>query len=836
MENQTNKITSSITGGAITNGIMRSFIIVLTALALLTAAALSQTKTGKISGTVVDKKSNLPIEGADVIVYKQSDSSMVKGAQTDATGSYTITDIPQGTFYIRANLVGYNFAVVSGVQITDAQSVVAINPIKLGQGETTTEEIVVEGEKSLIEFKPDKRVFNVSKDITAQGGTLIDLLRNVPSVSVDQDGNISLRGGEGVKIMIDGRQAGLEGQNRNAILEQISASQVESIELITNPSAKFEAEGSVGILNIVLKKNESLSTGYNGSLGLNMGTGDKYSGQFSLSMRTNKMNIYGNYGYNQRNMVSSGFSDLIYLNNSTNLSEISRENSGRGRNKSHNVKLGLDYFFDKQNTLGLSVNFRKQDRNGLDKNFNRQFDNNGGLISDYYSTSNSLEKGYSLDASANYVLKFKAPQQTLSVDLSYSRDKDDENEDNYDTYITPVNTTPFKQQEVSNEMRDGFTGKVDYVHPFTKDIKLEAGYRGSYNKRDNDYGIDTFDYNSGQFIHDNGESNRFIYKEIINSGYGIYTQQLGSFGFSLGLRAEHTKVNGELVTTGQFFDRNYIDFFPSASISQKISSTSEIQLSYARRINRPRQRQLNPFRSLNGSNNYQEGNPNLNPEFTDALELNFIQYLPFATITPSVFFRQTKDEITRQRVLLDSISTLSTFVNLNKSRSYGGELIISSNPAKFINLNATFSYYRNELDASNLVNATSNSANIWSARGVSNIILPADLSAQLSYFYSGKRVTPNGTIDPFQSFDAAIKKDLFGKQLSITLRATDIFNTAKFKYNFTDASFIETSERIRDSRGLFLNISYKFGKEDKKDRRKKDNDNNNNNDENDIDY
>lgn len=803
---------------------------------IISSAVFSQPQIGKISGTVLDKKTNSPIEGADVVIYREKDSSMVKGTSTDKNGAFMLEELTPGRFYIKANLVGYNFAVVSGLAINREQKEIKLDPIKLGQGETTTEEIVVEGEKSMIELRPDKKVFNVAKDITSQGGNLIDLLRNVPSVTVDQDGNVSLRGGEGVKIMIDGRTSGLEGQNRNAILEQIPANQVESIELITNPSAKFEAEGSVGIINIVLKKNENTAMGYTGTLGLNIGTGDKYGGQFSLSLRNDKMNIYGNYGYNIRTMTSSGFSDLTYLNNSY-LSSISRDNSGRHRGKSNNVKLGIDYSFDKQNILGLSFNFRNQDRTSTDKNFNTEFDLTGNPVSDYFTTSDDIDKGYSFDINANYTMRFKIPQQSLTADFSYSRDKDDETENTFDTYITPPNTTPFRQNETSNEMRDAFSGKIDYVHPFSKDLKLEAGYKGNYSKRDNDFAIDTFDYAQQQYVRDNNQSNRFIYKEMINAAYGIITHQIGNFGYSLGLRTEHTKIDGELVTTSQFFDRNYIDFFPSASISQKITPTTEVQLSYARRINRPRQRMINPFRSLMGSNNYMEGNPYLNPEFTDAFEFNFIQYLPWATITPSIFFRQTKDEITRQRTLLDSVSTLTTFVNLNKSRSYGGELIINSSPAKFINFNGTVSFYRNELDASNLQNASSNSANIWSTRVMSNLFLPADFSAQLSYFYSGKRVTPNGTVDPMQSFDAAIKKDLFDKSLSITLRATDIFNTAKFKFNFTDASFIETAERQRDSRGLFLNISYKFGKEEKqKQPRERRRNNDNNEDENDFDY
>ncbi|HEY3249688.1 MAG TPA: TonB-dependent receptor [Ignavibacteria bacterium] len=800
---------------------------------IISLPLISQQKTGTITGTIVDKANNQPKEGADVTLLREKDSSLVKGTSSDASGKFTLSELPPGRFLLRANLVGYNFAVVSGITINKDNPSITLDPIKLSQGETTTEEIVVEGEKSLIEFKPDRKVFNVSKNLTTQGGTLVDLLKEVPSVTVDQDGNVSLRGSEGVKIMINGRELGLEGRNRNTILEQIPANEVESIELITNPSAKFDAEGSAGIINVVLKKDKEQALGYNGNIGLNVGTGDKYGGQFSFSLKKDKINLYGNYNYNLRNSTNSGFSDRFYLTNPS-LGEIYQEVSGKGRGKSHLAKLGLDYYFDQMSTLGLTASFRKNDRTNGSVSFNKEYDLSNNLVKDNFTTSNDADKGYTFDINANYMLRFKTPQRVFSMDFSYSRDNDDETEENYDTYITPVNNTPPKRNEYSKEIRDAFSGKIDYAHPFSKDIKLEAGYKGTYSKRDNDFSIDTFDYNQNQFVTDLNQTNRFVHKEQVHGFYGIYTQQLGDFGFSLGGRVEYTNTKGELVTTNQLFNRSYINFFPSASISQKITKTTEVQLSYARRINRPRQRQLNPFRSLMSANNYSEGNPNLNPEFTDAYELNFIQFFPWATITPGIFYRYTKDEISRTRTLLDSVLTLSTFVNLNKSKSYGGELIVSSQPAKFLNINGTFSYFRTEVDASNLQTGLTNGASTWSARGMSTFVLPADLSLQLSYFYTGKRVTANGTMDPFQSFDAAVKKDLFDKKLSLTLRASDIFKTAKFVVNFDDIDFREYSERVRDSRGLFFNITYTFGQQDKKqrDKRKKDN----NEEENDDDF
>jgi outer membrane receptor protein involved in Fe transport len=468
---------------------------------------------------------------------------------------------------------------------------------------------------------------------------------------------------------------------------------------------------------------------------------------------------------------------------------------------------------------------------------NKEYDLSNNLNSDYFSTSDDTDEGYSIDINANYLLRFKNPKQTLSTDISYSRDIDDEVEKNFDMYILPVNNTPEKRNEYSYEIDDAVSGKLDYVHLVSKDIKLEAGYKGSYRKRDNDFSIENFDYNLNQFVTDFNQTNRFIYKEQIHALYGIYTQQLGSFSFSLGGRLEQTIINGELATTSQFFNRDYINFFPNVSLSQKITKTTEVQLSYSRRVNRPRHRHLNPFRSQwGGSNNFSEGNPNLNPEFTDSYEFNFIQYFPWATITPGVFYRYTKDEISRQRTLLDSVSTLTTFVNLSSSKSYGGELIVSSQPARFLNINGTFSYYRTEVDATNLQDGLKNAASTWSARAMSTLTLPADLSLQVSYFYTGKRVTSNGTIDPFQSFDAAIKKDLFDKRLSLTLRASDIFNTAKFVVNIDDLHFHEYAERVRDSRGLYLNISYKFGQEEKKQSGKRKRENNQNEEEPDFDF
>lgn len=816
-------------------------IIIFLLLGALSGILQAQNKTGSISGSVTDKSTGAPIEGADITINRVKDSSLVKGTQTDASGKYEFNEVPFGRFYIKANLVGYNAAVISGVSINPGSLTLTLEPIKLSTGNTTTDEILVESEKSQIEFRPDKKVFNIGKNISTQGSSVIDLLKEIPSVTVDQDNNISLRGSEGVKIIIDGRPSGLDGTNRGDMLAQIPATQVESIELITNPSAKYEAEGSSGIINIILKKTDNTGLGYNGTFGLNFGTGDKYNGQMSFTLKNKKFNLSGSYGYNSNQVISGGMNERYnYINSESYFTD--ETSSGKRRMQGHMLKLGLDLYIDQMNTLGFTGSYRNSKRSRNDIANDLVYSLDGSLTSRFYNTTFSDDKGNNLVLALNYMLKFKTPQQVFTADLSYSTDTDDDFTNTFETYIEPVVTEPENRNEKTFEKNKSLTGELNYIHPFSKDAKLETGYRGSYKQRDNNFTSEQFDYSTGGYIIDNNTSNNFIYKEQIHALYAIYTNKIGDFGFSLGTRIEQTFIKGDLKNNNQTFDKSYIDFFPSASISQKLSKSSEIQLSYSRRVNRPRFRQLNPFVSISmmgGTNNLMQGNPDLDPEFTNSVELSYIHYFPFATLTPTLFYRNTTNQIARTRSLIDSITTLTTFVNYNKSKSYGGELIINTQPVKSWTLNGSFSYYKTEVDATNIGSGLTNSSYVWSARASSTLSLPADLSLQLTYFYSGKNVTAQGTFDPFSMFDAALKKDFFDKRLSLTFRVSDIFESAKFKANINGTGFSETFERTHDQRNFFLNLSYRFGQQEKKGMdkgKKRNNDNNNNNGDDGIDF
>jgi len=624
------------------------------------------------------------------------------------------------------------------------------------------------------------------------------------------------------------------------MLEQIPASSIESVELITNPGAKYEAEGSSGIINIVLKKN--LDFGYNGSLSLNVGTQDKYNGSVNLNLKSKKFNITTNYSYRRFNMYGSG--TLLRENNTGSSSSILDQFSDMNmRMNGHFGKAELNYFLDDKNTLTLSTNFRKSLRTRSEYSESKNLDSLQNLTSVYTSRSGEDDNGFDMDLSLGYSAKFKNPKNTLNAEFSFNRHKDDEAnnivQQNYNSLYIPT-ANPFLQKTSDNSTHDVFNGQADYVQPFSKDSKLETGLKALYRKNTSVYTSDTFDYNQNSWITDLNLNNDFTYKEQIYALYGIYTGKLSNFGYQLGVRVEQTITKGELIAlTNETFDRKYLDVFPNINLSQKLNSSSEVQLSYSRRINRPRGRFMNPFTDYSDPYNLRSGNPDLKPEYIDSYELSFAQYLPNTVITPSIFYRKTNDMINRTVELIDSNTTLSTFSNDAKGDAYGVELVVTSSPFKWLNFNGNVSYFKNDVKGTGSLAGYTNSNSTWTGRFMTNVVLPMGFGMQASFNYQGAMVMPQGTMDPVYSFDAAVKKDLFEKRLTINFRISDIFKTQKFNANVLGTGFTQSFTRERDSRTAFVTLTYKFGTKEKqspRDRKKEDNNNEDNNETPDFDF
>lgn len=778
---------------------------------------------GKISGKVIDLSTSKPVSNAAVRLL--SGKNLVKGTETDIEGKFLIEDIEKGKYSLEVSIIGYKTLTINEIVIDENNLSADVGIIKISQDNLTTGEIKVEAEQSPVQISGDKKIFNVEQTMPTPGGNALDVLRKIPSVSVDNDGNVSLRGNSSIKILIDGKPSGLDGNARTAILQSIPSDQIANVEIITNPSAKYEAEATSGIINIIMKKKEGF--GYNGSLQLNAGTGDKYYGSMNFNVKKNSYNLYGNYDYRRNNFSIDGSNtrDNFLYNTNTNQSS-----SGYFRGINNFAKLGLDFDVNDNNSFTLSGNYVDWNRYRSESSDFTSSSIFGGILSRYNSRLTDDGNGYVINSSLNYTRKYKDPNKSLTADFYFSKNKFDYTINTLTNYILPAQNNPDLNNQVSGFGLTELTGQSDYVHPFGKNYKLESGIKGIYRNNERTFRIDNYDYSQNAYITTPGTDNEFTYKEQIYAVYATFSGKIKEFSYSAGLRGEQTFTNGELKNANQNFDKKYFDLFPSLNLSQKLGMTEELSFSYTRRINRPQMWFLNPFKTAQDPSNIFSGNPELNPEYMNSFELSFIKYFTTTSITPTVFFRQTNDKIERTRTLIDSNTTLTTFQNYSTSKSYGAEIMANTTLFKFWNLNGSISYFKTDVDATNLNQNLANSSYSWSGRITSSMRLPDIFDLQISYFYSGKQVVAQGTLDPFHSLDISLKKEFFDKRVALGLRFADVFNTLKFNVNLDDPNYRETFLRKNDSRNIFLTLTYKFGTEEKKNgnkRRNRDNDNQN---------
>ena len=775
---------------------------------------------GTISGSVIDSASGSPLEGAAVRITRlDRDSSRARGNYTDSKGDFSVK-VPYGTYKIEITYTGYKKATLTDIDVSESKAEVILNTVKLASGDISTEEINVEGQKPLIEITPEKKIINVENNIITVGETVIDMLKKVPLVQVDNNNNISLRGSANVKLLIDGKESAMTD-----FLDQMPADMVKDIELITNPPAKYESEGLAGIINIVLKENTNI--GLNGSISATAANYDKYNGSANFNMRKDKVSIFGNFYYGTNYNISNSSSDLT--NTLDSLSYTNQNDINNNRRRFSYFSGGMEYRFSKEHSLNLQGFFGTGRVNGSDYGQNSLLNGNQNLYE--YFTKNNFTNGsgnrYHLSLTYNGIIK---KEHQLSGNVTYSGGKFNNTLNQtlqyYDGNYIPLNNTPYKENDYRNSSNYHFNSQLDYVLNFSKVSKLETGYKGIIRYSDNNFITDTLNYNINQFIEDLATSNEFKYKEQIYALYAMYGNIFGNFSFKAGVRGEQTYTNGTLVNDNQVISSKYFDLFPSLNLSEKLGEIEQIQASYSRRIQRPNNFRLNPFVNRSNPLNLSYGNPNLKPQFTDSYELNFVTTLGKTSITPSLFYKRTHDLMTRFSTLTDSNVTVSTFVNVGSSTSYGLDLIVSSNIFKWWILNGTMSFYDLSYEGGNLDNFAAPSGYSFRGNFSTVITLPNIVNVQMYYNYNGKRYTSQGTIQPVQSFDIGISKQFFNNSLTVLLKANDIFKSIDYNSYLSGLGFTENNISIPNSRTVQLTVTYNFGKHDKQLRRRKQKNNN----------
>jgi outer membrane receptor protein involved in Fe transport len=614
---------------------------------------------------------------------------------------------------------------------------------------------------------------------------------------------------------VNGIQSGLIGNYPTNSLQQISANSIDRIEVIDNPSAKYDPDGESGIINIIMKKTEE--SGYNASITLNTGTGDKYNPSMNFNYKNKNFNLYGSYSYRLFNMTGNNNSlrtntfgaDPFYFD------QTSSQHMKFGGNMAN---FGFDYLIDNANTLSLSGTYNNRDRT-INQNILFNNINSGNIITQQYTRyNNESHNGTALEFDLSYDHKFSKPKEDFSASLSFSNNTDDETlNSNQQNYLPSLNK--WLQNTYTNGKFTLGTLQMDYVHPLgddkSSDSRFELGYKGTLRNTSSNFTSETFDSTQNIFTPDALLANNFDYKEKIHSLYGIYVNNYKDFKYQFGLRLEEALTNSNLITTNQSYDYNYFSFFPSVFFSQKLGMTNELQLNYSRRINRPRLGMLNPFIDYSDPLNLSQGNPYLRPEYVNSFQFGYTKYLTFATVSSDVFYKQTNDLMTRITTADSSGATMTTFSNLSSSKSYGLEVTMNGHPFKWWNFNADATYFRMIINGNDPNAALSNDNYSYTAKLSNSFSLSNLFDLQIAYNYQGPTVLAQGRMDPVQSFDVAIKKNILNDKGSIGFRVSDIFNQIKYTSETSGPGFLQDMTRIRSSRNAFLTFSYRFGSDGK---------------------
>ncbi|MFD2284746.1 TonB-dependent receptor [Pedobacter petrophilus] len=798
----------------------RTIPIVLLLLSLTFNLFAQTGNKAKITGTLKDAKTQETIPFATAVLIDKATAKNVEIAQTDLNGAFVMADLPKGNFTFKISFVGYQTMVRDNIAITAATGTLNFGDIKMNAAKgNILSEVTVTGQKQGMQMGIDKKIFSVDQSVISEGGSATDLLQNVPSVSTDMDGNVSLRGSSGVRVLIDGKPSLIAGGNVAQILASIPASSIESVEVITNPSSKYDAEGQSGIINIVLKKNTKL--GFNGSAAITAGNRDNYNANTNLSFQNSKVNIYGNYSYRYGNRVGGGFQDITYKADSI-IGFTNQATRSTSLEKGHNAKAGLDYYLAPKSVISFSGGFNSRE-NERDEVINIM---QTGKTQNPLLQSNQTNKndgyGNSYDLNLDYVQKFSKPKEELSFNFGYAYGTNN-NDQNYITNTTSrngvdINETLGQQRVFNTGDNTNYNIQTDYTLPVGKAGKIEAGYRSQIRLGDNNQYADFIPTNTQVYIQDNRLINDFNSKDQVHALYLNYQNQIKDFGYQVGLRGEDARLDTYLqgytnnVLTNSEGNIHYKRLYPSIFLTQKLKGDNQVQLSYTRRVNRPRPWDTNPFLDVSDPYNYRGGNPNLLPEDVHSFELGYSKYWKKVTLTSSLYFRQTNDVIQRVRSSPVNGIITSTPQNLSRQINSGLELIGRFDLVKALNFTTNVNLYQAKFDGDERFNIPNSSGFSWNANLTANLTVVKNLSVQVRGDYRAPEVMAQGKRNAMYGIDGGAKYDFPNKKASLSFNVRDMFNTRRWSMTTEDNFTIVDFERQMQGTMGNLTFSYRFGK------------------------
>ena len=781
----------------------------------------------ELTGKIVDQNEGKALDYATIALLNANDSSLVEGTVSNTKGDFRL-EAPAGAYLIRINFIGYETLFIKDVQLKAENPVVKLKTINLAPIETTLDEVEVVAQKNRVQFALDKRVVNVGKDLNTIGGTAADVLDNIPSITVDIEGEVSLRGSNSVRILINGRPSLLSGADA---LQQLPADLLDRVEVITNPSARYEAEGSAGIINIILKKDKR--QGWNGSFNATVGQPASHNGSININRRSNKLNLFASVGARYRNSPRTSFEHRELYDNAGDIRNVldSYTDSRRG-GISGNLRLGADFELNKYNTITGSLNYRKSD--DFSNSDIEYFDFGAANILNRIELRNSEEdEGENeIDYNLSWDKTFAQKGRKWSTALVYSGETETQftsaEERNFDEERRPV-PTPDQFQRIDSEERvRRWTLQSDYVHPMTKNRKFEAGFRGSIQYIDSDFLIEDLNPETQLWIVDEGQSNQFEYDEYIYAAYAIFGDKVNKFSYQFGLRAEHTEITTHLVETNEKFDKKYTNLFPSVFFSYDLPNENAVQISYSRRVRRPRFYYLNPFSSFSNPLSVRQGNPDLDPAFTDAYEINYIKYWEKSSLSSSLYYRNTNgliQRVNRTEPFIDSngeeqVRNISYPLNLSRRQDIGFEVSFTWDFAKWVSVNTNANLYKGIVDGSAQGFSTTHFFS-WTSRTNAQFKIDPLTEAQITINYRGPEQNPQGKRYDFLYTDIGISRDIMKKKATVNFRVVDLFKTAWYRYeSFGDDFFVYREGQWRTIQQFYFGFVYRLNQKKRKSRQR----------------
>lgn len=774
---------------------------------------------GTIEGTVLGSDSRDALPTATVAVLSLPDSVLVTGTTADADGRFAIERLAPGRYFVRVSFVGYEPFASEPFTITPGNPRIELAAISLAPVAAMLEGVQVEAERAEVAFEIDRTVYNTRDHIAARGGNATDLLQNIPAIEVDVDGRVSLRGNQNVGILINGKPAPARGDFLTTFLQQIPADLVERVEVLPNPSAKFDPEGMAGMINIVLKQGSELGT--SGGVILSAGTADERNASGSLNVQKGPWTVFSNYGFRSEDRSSNGynFRENRYLDPLT----FREQNSvGQRSSRSHVGSIAADYAIDPKSTWSVSGLVSRRDGSSDDLNRYVELGTPVDATGRYDRIAANSGSGTNVDLSTGFRRVTQPSERELTAELRFNRSVNG-NFDRFTENLVSLDgneTTGLREQSRDDlDVRENeWNGQVDWIRPLAG-LKLETGYKGTARSMQNDLLTERMDLATGVFSTDVTRTNAFAYDEQVHAAYALVSGRVAGLDVQAGLRAEQALTAFDLFTSGETFDGDYRSLFPSGVVAWKPAAARQVKLSYSKRVNRPRTSMLNPFTSYADPQNLFAGNPYLRPEYTHAFELGLQQFSRTGSLSITPYFRRTVDQMERFKTVNEDGTSLTTWRNYDRSDSYGAEVIGSLRVGRSLSGFASFDAYRIVTDASGIDDGLGSNAFSWSARANLTWTVREGLDVQAFYLYRAPRDVAQGRISSFTVANLSIRQKLMDDKASLTLRVSDPLDRMGFRFEIDSPTFYQLGERRWESRRATLSFSYNFGQAPKRSQR-----------------